>query len=50
MTADQVLVLKEAAADLAEGVDFYESQKSGLGVYYFVWVWNRFLPPTPFGR
>ena len=35
MTANQVLVIEEAANDLAQGIDFYEKQKSGLGVYFF---------------
>ena len=35
MTANQVLVLEEAATDLAEGVDFYETQKPLLGTYFF---------------
>ncbi len=35
MTANQVLVLEEAANDLAQGIDFYEEQKSGLGAYFF---------------
>lgn len=35
MTAEQVLVLEEAADDLDEGFDFYESQKPELGTYFF---------------
>ena len=35
MTAEQVLVLEEAAIDLARGIDFYEFQKNELGVYFF---------------
>ena len=35
MTAEQVLILEEAADDLAEGFDFYESQKPLLGTYFF---------------
>jgi len=33
--AEQVLVLKEAADDLEQGVGFYESQKHELGAYFF---------------
>jgi hypothetical protein len=35
MTADQVLILEEAANDLLAGKDFYEQQKAGLGDYFF---------------
>lgn len=35
MTAEQVLVLEEAAIDLDRGIDFYESQKKELGDYFF---------------
>ena len=35
MMANQVLVLEAAAADLAEGIDFYERQKPLLGTYFF---------------
>ncbi len=35
MTAEQVLILKEAATDLAEGLSFYESQKPLLGIDFF---------------
>lgn len=34
MTAEQVVVLKEAAEDLAQGIDFYESKKQELGTYF----------------
>ena len=33
--ADQVVVLEEAANDLADGMDFYERQKTGIGAYFF---------------
>ena len=35
MTAEQVLVLDEAAEDLEQGVSFYEMQRPDLGVYFF---------------
>ena len=35
MTAEQVLVLEEAANDLGEGMGFYESRRTGLGFYFF---------------
>ena len=35
MTADEVFVLDAAAADLEQGVDFYELQMSKLGSYFF---------------
>ena len=35
MTAEQVVVLKESADDLEQGIDFYESQKKELGSYFF---------------
>jgi len=35
MTAEEVLVLAAAAADLEKGVDFYEIQKKNLGSYFF---------------
>ena len=35
MMAEQVLILKEAADDLEQGVGFYESQKHELGAYFF---------------
>ena len=35
MTAEQVLVLDDAAVDLEQGIDFYELQKDELGSYFF---------------
>ena len=35
MTADQVIILKEAADDLYAGAEFYEMQKPLLGTYFF---------------
>ena len=35
MTAEKVLILDEAAADLEQGADFYEAQKADLGTYFF---------------
>ncbi|VGO22308.1 hypothetical protein [Pontiella sulfatireligans] len=35
MMVNQVVVLDAAASDLAQGVDFYETQKTGLGAYFF---------------
>ena len=35
MMAEQVLVLEEAAADLNQGIDFYEARKNELGTYFF---------------
>ena len=34
MTAERVIVLQEAAEDLERGIEFYESQKQGLGTYF----------------
>ncbi|MCF7817375.1 MAG: hypothetical protein K9M54_05775 [Kiritimatiellales bacterium] len=33
--ANQVVILEAAANDLAQGIDFYETQKAGLGAYFF---------------
>ncbi len=35
MMADEVLILEAAAVDLFEGKDFYDRQRSKLGVYFF---------------
>ena len=35
MMAEHVVVLEEAARDLGLGVVFYESQREGLGTYFF---------------
>lgn len=35
MTARQLLVLEEAAADLQRGKQFYEANQAGIGEYFF---------------
>jgi len=35
MTARQILVLEEAAADLQRGEQFYEANQVGIGEYFF---------------
>lgn len=35
MTAKQIVFLEEASNDLAEGIDFYNKLKPGLGTYFF---------------